>query len=141
MSIYSVSLGSRGVSGVLIFVPKIVNLIFRGVSNKSKEKSKTRIFVRFEQTFDEFLVRKFDFFDIYSTNMGKIVFSIFYHRIFASILFRHFRILDIRIHFEVLLKTSNFPWEEWPCVDDVWPKNCQFLSNIRFIRILDFWLK
>ena len=62
---------------MLIFVPKIVNLIFWGVSNKSKEKSKTRIFVRFEQTFDEFLVRKLDFFHIYSSNMEKIVFSIF----------------------------------------------------------------
>ena len=62
---------------MLIFVPKIVNLIFWGVSNKSKEKSRTRIFVRFEQTFDEFLVRKLDFFHNYSTNMEKIVFSIF----------------------------------------------------------------
>ena len=63
---------------MLIFVPKIVNLIFWGVSNKRKVKSKTRIFVRFEQTFDEFLVRKLDFFHIYSTNMEKIVFSIFF---------------------------------------------------------------
>ena len=61
---------------MLIFVPKIVNLIFWGVSNKRKVKS-TRIFVRFEQTFDEFLVRKLDFFHIYSTNIEKIVFSIF----------------------------------------------------------------
>ena len=52
----------------------------------------------------------------------KSYFRFFYHRIFAWILLRHFRILDIRIHFEVLLKTSNFPWKEWPCVDDDWPK-------------------
>ena len=95
---------------MLIFVPKIVNLIFWGVSNKSKEKSKTRILVRFEQTFDEFLVRKLDFFHIYSSNMEKIVFSIFFiiefsHR-FCSAIFE-FSIFGYILNFCSKHRTSR----------------------------------